>query len=295
MVLPILNDRPIDPISVSIVNEVKNAVVDHGIDLFLVGATARIILLEHVYGLSAGRATRDIDFAFAVKDWDQFKAIKERLISTTRFVEVKDVKHRLTYSPKDLNFQFMVDLIPFGGIETKNNIIAWPPELSILMNAAGFRDAQASAVQVELAPNLVMSIATIPSMAILKLFAWADRGGENPKDAIDLLALLRQYTEAGNQDRIYEEAIAILEKLEYDVELAGAWLLGHDAFRMSSPETQKRLKALSSDTHQIERLATDMSKAIKSKEAAIDYAHTLLRLFFKGFAHLQSPPSSKQK
>lgn len=285
MALPILANRPIDLITVAIVTEVKTSVADLGVDIFLIGATARIILLEHVYGLSTGRATRDIDFAFAVEDWDQFEEIKKRLISTTGFVEVKGMAHRLKYTPKEIDLQFVVDLIPFGGIEGKNNVIAWPPELSVLMNIAGFRDAQASAVQVELAPNLVMSIASIPGIAILKLFAWADRGRENPKDAIDLLALLRQYTEAGNQDRIYEDAIATLETVGYDIELAGAWLLGKDAFTLASPKTRNRLTTLGADTKLIERLVTDMSKAIKSKEDAIEYSRTLLEQFFKGFAH----------
>ena len=89
MALPILTNRPIDSITVSIVTAVKNAVADLEVDIFLVGATARIILLEHVYGLSTGRATRDIDFAFAVKNWDQFDLIKKRLLSTSQFVEVK--------------------------------------------------------------------------------------------------------------------------------------------------------------------------------------------------------------
>lgn len=282
--LPILTNRPIDLITVSIITEVKNSVADLGVDIFLVGATARIILLEHVYGLSTGRATRDIDFAFAIKDWDQFEAIKKRLISTTLFVEVKGVGHRLKYSPKEVDLQFVVDLIPFGGIEGKNNVIAWPPELSVLMNVAGFRDAQASAVQVELTPNLMMSIASIPSIAILKLFAWVDRGRENPKDAIDLIELMRQYTNAGNQDRIYEDAIATLETVNYDIELAGAWLLGKDAFALASPETRNQLTTLGADTKLIERLITDMSKAMRLQEDAIAYSRSLLELFFKGFA-----------
>ena len=288
MALPILTNRPIDSITVSIVTAVKNAVADLEVDIFLVGATARIILLEHVYGLSTGRATRDIDFAFAVKNWDQFDLIKKRLLSTSQFVEVKGLAHRLKYTPKEIDLQFVVDLIPFGGIEGKNNVITWQPELSILMNVAGFRDAQASAVQVELAPNLVMSIASIPGIAILKFFAWIDRGRENPKDAIDLLALLKQYTDAGNQDRIYEVATVILETVGYDIELAGAWLLGRDAFILASPQTRHKLSTLFADANQIDRLVMDMSKAIKSKENAIEYSHTLLGLFFKGFAHLPS-------
>jgi predicted nucleotidyltransferase len=46
------------------------------------GATARNILLTGVFGLSAGRATRDVDLAVAVEGWPQFEAIKVRLVGT---------------------------------------------------------------------------------------------------------------------------------------------------------------------------------------------------------------------
>jgi predicted nucleotidyltransferase len=292
MILKIPTNRPIDFITVSIVSEMKNVVAELGIEVFLVGAAARIILLEHVHNQDIGRATRDIDFAFAVEDWDQFALIKKRLLSNPlsnpQFVEVKNVAHRLRYTHKENNIQFDVDLIPFGGIEDDNNVIAWPPDLNILMNVAGFRDAQTSAIQVELAPNLVISIASIPSIAILKLFAWGDRGQENAKDAIDFLSLLRLYTNAGNQERIYEKATEILEVAGYDIQKAGAWLLGQDAFTLASPETRHKLNTQFTDANQIDRLVTDMAKAIKSKDDAIEYAHTLVELFFKGFTQQSS-------
>ena len=35
----------------------------------LVGATARILLLENIYRLPQGRATQDVDFGVQVGDW----------------------------------------------------------------------------------------------------------------------------------------------------------------------------------------------------------------------------------
>lgn len=52
-------DRPIDPLIRLVIREVASAATDLGLDIFLVGATARILLLEHVFGLHTGRATRD--------------------------------------------------------------------------------------------------------------------------------------------------------------------------------------------------------------------------------------------
>ncbi|MDD5365145.1 MAG: nucleotidyl transferase AbiEii/AbiGii toxin family protein [Gallionellaceae bacterium] len=142
------------------------------LDAFLVGATARIILLEHVFGLRTGRATRDIDFAFAVASWEEFQAIKHHLSTSSTFREVAGAAQRLIYKPTGMNHDFIVDLILFGGLENQANTIAWPPDMSIMMNVAGYRDAHASAVAVELNPGLVIPIASVPGMAVLKLFAW---------------------------------------------------------------------------------------------------------------------------
>lgn len=278
-----LPDRPIDLITVAVIREVKSVVGDLGLDTYLVGATARIILLEHVHGLRVGRATRDIDFAFAVESWDQFQAIKARLISTSKFYAVEGVAHRLKFNFEGVSRQFVVDLIPFGGIETSARMIAWPPEMSIVMNVAGFRDAFESAVPVEIAPELVILVASIPGVAILKLFAWVDRRQEDPKDAIDILNLLRQYNEAGNQDRIYEDANEALEAAGYDIELAGAWLLGYDAYAVSSVDTRSQLNALFTKPALVDRLVIDMSRDIRMRDDAVDYSRSLLDQFLKGF------------
>jgi predicted nucleotidyltransferase len=115
MILKPLPDRPIDQITVSVIREVKSVLDSLGLDAYLVGAAARIILLEHVHGLQVGRATRDIDFAFAVESWDQFQTIKTRFISTSKFEEVKGVAQRLKFKVEGLNHQFVVDLIRFKG------------------------------------------------------------------------------------------------------------------------------------------------------------------------------------
>lgn len=275
-------DRQIDALTCAVIREVKNAGTALGLDPFLVGATARIILLENVFGLYTGRATRDIDFAFALEDWAQFQAIKDRLTTTAPFDEAGGAVQRLIYNAKSGN-GFIVDLIPFGGLQNSRNTIAWPPDMSIMMNVAGYRDAQSSAVQVEIEPGIVISIASIPGLAVLKLFAWVDRRLQNPKDAFDLLTLLRQYNEAGNQERVYEDAITALEAVEYDVELAGAWLLGHDASALSSLDTRVQLSAFFGGSELMERLAADMSKALRGHDTPLDYSRALLDQFLKGY------------
>lgn len=277
-------DRPVDPIVVSVIQEIHKASKALGFPVFLVGAMARIILLENILGLTAGRATTDVDFAFALDDWEQFRTLKTFLLSNASFEESQHVAHQLLIQLPDTKHKYKVDLIPFGGIETSPNKIVWPPDMAIMMNVAGYSDALAAAVTVEVSPGTHMAVASLPGIAILKLFAWAERGRKNPKDAIDLVLLLRSYHEAGNASRIYEEAsaLAALEGAGYDLELVGAWLLGCDAAAIASPQTTTDISVLLNGIAQ-GRLTEDMARTMPGRRDALEYAHRLLTQFTNGF------------
>ena len=277
-------DRPVDPLTLMVIGEIQQAANRLGVPLFVVGAVARIILLENIYGLNAGRTTTDVDFAFALDNWEQFHAIKTVLLENPLFDASEHVAHRLYFRVPDLEHAYKVDLIPFGGVETNQSTIAWPPDMAIMMNVAGFGDAFAAAVCVEVSPGVKATVASLPGIAILKLFAWVDRRQENSKDAIDLVTLLRSYHEAGNENRIYEDASALtaLEAVDYDPELAGAWLLGNDVATVASNSTVTGLESMLNGATK-DWLVEDMSRAMKGRENAMDYAYRLLEQFTKGF------------
>lgn len=276
-------DQPVDPITLSVIREIQKVAISLEIEVFIVGAVARIILLEYVFGLSAGRTTTDIDFAFAAENWEQFKKIKSHLLENSNYRESSKQAHKLFFKSPDCEFEFEIDLIPFGEIEFQPNTISWPPDMSVMMNVAGYRDALAAAVRVEIEPELIISVASLPGIAILKLYAWADREKETSKDAQDLAALLRGYRDAGNEDRVYEgeAAIAALVAVDYDVELAGAWLLGKDASDMASEITKKEILALITGTRR-RRLVEDMARAMLGLESPLEYSDHLLQQFTDG-------------
>jgi predicted nucleotidyltransferase len=90
------------------------------------------------------------------------------------------------------------------------------------MNVAGFEEALASSVSMEMEENLTVRVASLPGLTLLKLVAWAHRGRETNKDAADLHRLLTSYADAGNTDRLYDHEMDLLEALGFDMELAGA-------------------------------------------------------------------------
>lgn len=278
-------DRPVNPLTLTVIGEIHRAANKLGIPVFVVGAVARIILLENIHGLNAGRATTDVDFAFALDNWEQFDALKKLLLKNTRFRASEQLAHRLYFRAPGFEHAYKVDLIPFGKVETSPNTIAWPPDMAIMMNVAGFSDAFAATVRVEVSPGLEATVASLPGIATLKLFAWADRRQENTKDAIDVVTLLRSYHLAGNDHRIYEEVNvqAVLEAVDYDPELTGAWLLGHDVATMASKSTVTALEALLTGGTK-DRLIEDMSRTMRGRADAMDYASRLLEQFTQGFS-----------
>ncbi|HWE50106.1 MAG TPA: nucleotidyl transferase AbiEii/AbiGii toxin family protein [Bryobacteraceae bacterium] len=227
---------------------------------FVAGATARDLILVSVHGLRPGRATRDIDFGIAVESWEQFADLKDRLIATGEFSADRKALQRLTFTDSGSGFSIPVDLIPFRGVTSASGNIAWPPSRDIVMNVAGFEEALASSVLIELEAGLEVRVASIPGLTLLKLTAWADRGRENNKDAADLYRLLTAYADAGNIDRIYDHELDLLEFAEYNMELAGAELLGRDVAGFNPSHAMDQVRSFLLSVENCERLVRQMAQ-----------------------------------
>jgi predicted nucleotidyltransferase len=227
-------DRPVAPSLLEILRRVDAAAREQGIEYFVGGALARDLILLHVFGKDTGRATRDVDLGICIDNWVKLDTLKVTLIQDGSFTIQPKLAHRLIYQPVEDCFPIPLDLLPFGEIESIDGTIAWPPGMEIVMNVAGFSEARASALLVELAEGLVAPVASLPSLAMLKLIAWRERHLQSQKDATDFLLIARHYADAGNYHRLYETEAALLQAANFDPELAGAALLGKDAAAVSS-------------------------------------------------------------
>jgi predicted nucleotidyltransferase len=284
--LSVAPDRPVDPLAIAILKQVDLVVRALGIDYLVTGATARDILLGGVFGLETGRGTRDVDLAIAVDSWPQFETLKMRLVETGVFAADEQIIHKLFHVPGRGRRGYPVDLIPFGGIADPAATIARPPYRSIVMNEAGNHEAFEAAPSVEIDPGFVVRIVSLPGLAILKLFAWADRGAADSRDAIDLAMLLRQYHAAGNEDRLYGAESGVMEAVSYDLDLAGARLLGRDAARISGTETRGTLLALLDDGPRLERLVRAMTRDMGAARDPVAAAGRLVDQFTTGLRQI---------
>lgn len=270
----------LDTILLTVLQAVAEEAASAGIDCMLVGATARDLLLTHVFGIPARRATHDVDFAVAVEDWDQFEDLKTRLLAREGFDTSERMKQRLYYGGEKKETGYPIDLVPFGGITQGTDEISWPPDMAVTMNVVGYGEVLAAAVSVEIAEGVNIRVASLPGLAILKLVAWSDRGASNPKDAQDLYHLMANYAQAGNFDRLYGDEFPMLEAADHDPDIAGACLLGKDVALLATESTRLALKKILAQSY--DGLALEMVKSIRMMEDASERVETRLRNFVAG-------------
>jgi predicted nucleotidyltransferase len=242
---------------------------------FLAGAAARDLLLEQAHGINPGRNTRDLDLGVMLADWSAFQKARLALIESGQFAPLGDVLHNLRFQGI-----YELDLIPFGAIEQADRTIAWPSGGDTVLNVFGFREAYANSLLVKLPDRARMHIVSLPALALLKLVAWEERRRQRPgADAHDLAIILRNYLDAGNQQRLYTEAADLLEAPDFDYDYAGAWLLGHDLAMLLPEAAQPRLAELlirESDTNGPLNLLGDL-------QIQADRALGLLQNLARGF------------
>lgn len=132
------------------------------------------------------------------------------------------------------------------------------------MSTVGFSEAIENAITVRLRtdPDLDVRIPTPAGMAIMKLISWHEKYPERKKDAIDLLFLMKEYINAGNDDRLHAEDSDIVAMEDFDYDMASPRLLGRDMSRIAGTETLVAIRQiLDEETNEdsSHRLVLDMT------------------------------------
>lgn len=192
------------------------------IDFYIVGATARDILLTNLYGLIPERKTMDIDIAIAISNWEEFEIIERELPQREYFEKDSYQKQRFIYK----GF-YAIDVIPFGKIAQKDGNIYWPPDGVIAMSVSGFPEIAAATISVSIDNEFDIKVSSLSGFFLLKLMAWKDRHLYSAKDAYDIALILDHYIEI-NQQRAYEEHYDLYEAEPFDQIEASGRLIARD-------------------------------------------------------------------
>jgi predicted nucleotidyltransferase len=271
----------IDKVTVSALGCIHQILSSIGIPFFVVGATARDILLDVSHGIGSKRATVDIDIAVFIENWDQFKLLKDELIRTIDFTPTREIQ-RLLFKKR-----LPVDIVPFGGVAKKGNFIEWPPDRSFKMSVVGFRECYQHVVQVKISdkPKVAINVVSLAGLTILKLISWDENSDRRQKDASDLFFIIQNYLDAGNLERLFEEAPDIVDSGDYNYEAGSARLLGRDISRIAFTTTMAKLIEIlkrESQRKQGHRISMDVLQGNKFVEKSYEEITALFDALLKG-------------
>lgn len=238
------------PLLKPILLELTDYFKDAGISFFVIGATARDIIME-LHDENSGRLTHDLDIAITINDWEQYKTVEEGITKIPNFTKDPDQKQRFQYLGK-----FDLDIVPFGDIMKEDAKIFWPPEEEFAMSVLGFPAVNETSLKVSIDEDIDIQIASLTGIFILKVIAWRDRHHKTNKDADDMAFILQNYLEIHRDvsleyfEEIYTEDHTILK--------GGATLLGKQLNEVlnNHPEAKQSI---------IEILTTEIEKKEESK------------------------------
>ena len=211
-----------NPLLKDLLKELNTFFGGMGVDFYVIGATARDIILSNLHDLTPDRKTDDLDIAIAISDWSQFQAIEKVLPEKEGFKKSKEQKQRFVY--KGI---YVVDIVPFGEVAKDDGNIYWPPDETIAMSVWGFPEMANSTISIEIDGEFSIKIASLPGLFILKLVAWKDRYLFASKDAYDMALLLTNYLDI-NTERAVEDHYDLYEADDFDPVIAGAQLMARD-------------------------------------------------------------------
>lgn len=278
--IPALNiSGKLDKHTVAVYQAILEVTQQLDVPFLIVGASARDLVLHYGHNAEIARATRDIDFAIEVANWEAFEQIKAELIARG-FTESdgRHGPHRVT-SPQGIP----LDMVPFGPLADATGKIEWPPGQEWEMLVQGFQEAldNAEAVIIQDKPLIEVPVATPAGMALLKLIAWQDREIEKRgKDATDFLYLCESYEKIpAVSDQLYKNE-TLMESYEWDLTMAAAHQLGQDAKKIAKELTANTISSLLNNKHNsltVEAFINEMAAP------NVGRAEELLEAFTQGF------------
>ena len=240
------------------------------VNFYVIGATARDIILSNLHDLTPERKTDDLDIAIAISDWNQFQSVEKNLSEKEGFTKSKEQKQRFIY--KGI---YVIDIVPFGDVTKDDGNIYWPPDETIAMSVGGFPEMANATIMVEIDGEFTIAIASLPGLFVLKLVAWKDRHLSGSKDAYDMALLLKNYLYI-NTERAVEEHYDLYETDEFDQIIAGAQLMARDA-KLLIRDNKKTLEYLRAILTKEIKLAegSQLINQLVESDASLQYEQVL--------------------
>ena len=162
----ISSDKFQDPLLKPILASLTEYFKSVDVCFYVIGATARDIAMIN-YNQKTGRATRDLDIAIAISNWDEYKTIEEGIVNIDDFEKDLHQKQRFIFCDN-----FELDIVPFGNIMKEDDKVFWPPDEQIAMSVLGFKEVAEATENYKIDEDVEIEVASLVGIFILKLVAW---------------------------------------------------------------------------------------------------------------------------
>ena len=225
MDLKITSEKIANPLLVELLKKLTDSFNRMGREFYVIGATARDIIIRQLIGTTSGRKTKDLDIAIAIPDWSVFENVKECLIADG-FKKSTHMHQRFYYG------EYELDVVPYGVAKDDDNIY-WPPEEEIAMSVKGFDEVLSEAITVNIDNEFDIKIASLHGLFLLKFNAWLDRSIETSKDAEDMSFILSNYFMANLDRNVYPE---VYDWEKFDEYIVGGYWLANDLLQLLNKE-----------------------------------------------------------
>ncbi len=225
MDLKITSEKIANPLLVELLKKLTDSFNRMGREFYVIGATARDIIIRQLIGTTSGRKTKDLDIAIAIPDWSVFEEVKECLIADG-FKKSSHMHQRFYYG------EYELDVVPYGVAKEDDNIY-WPPEEEIAMSVKGFDEVLSEAITVDIDNEFNIKIASLHGLFLLKFNAWLDRNIETSKDAEDMSFILSNYFIANLDRNVYSE---VYDWERFDEYIVGGYWLANDLLLLLTKE-----------------------------------------------------------
>ncbi len=255
---------------------IDEIMVNHGIQYYLIGATA--MALEHLkHGIKPARGTKDIDFAIMISSIEEYNRLSVSL------AEKGFTKVGAPWSFYSTKYRVAIDVLPFGKIEESD--MARFKERNIDLHVLGFKEVLEQSVTIKIEEKLA-NIPPLPGMVILKLIAWNDRPEERTDDLSDILNIIEHFFEIETDDIVEYHYDTFLEKEEFDTLKVAAEVIGRKAriFLDKSDALSVRINGIL-DTNLINASESKIARFwARKKDWEIEYAYSVLKALQKGIS-----------
>lgn len=218
MDLTISSEKIGNPLLIELLRKLTDSFGRMDREFYVIGATARDIIVQQLLDTASTRRTKDLDIAIAIPDWDAFEQIKDGLVADG-FKKSNDMYQRFYYGA------YEVDIVPYGVVAKEDDNIYWPPEEVVAMSVKGFDEVLSEAITVSIDDEFKVKIASLHGLFLLKLNAWLDRNAKTSKDAEDMSFILSNYFMANLDRKIHQE---VYDWKNFDEYIVGGYWLAHD-------------------------------------------------------------------